>query len=94
MRREYSVYEAKARLSELLREVRAEGREIVITYRGRRIAKIVPCADEVADSLDARVDALAARGLLIPAAEASKSIARGSSARSKGALRRFLENRE
>ena len=38
------VYEAKARLSELLKEVRT-GKEIVITSHGKPIARLVPAEE-------------------------------------------------
>ncbi|HEX5052419.1 MAG TPA: type II toxin-antitoxin system prevent-host-death family antitoxin, partial [Planctomycetota bacterium] len=41
MRLSYSIYEAKAKLSEILRVVR-KGRRITITDRGREVARIVP----------------------------------------------------
>jgi prevent-host-death family protein len=41
MQDEYSVYEAKAKLSEILRTVKAR-REVTITERGHRIARVVP----------------------------------------------------
>ena len=41
LRRAFSIYEAKAKFSALLREVK-EGKELIITERGKPIARIVP----------------------------------------------------
>lgn len=41
MAKEYSVYETKARLSELLRTVKS-GKELIVTERGQPIARLVP----------------------------------------------------
>jgi prevent-host-death family protein len=54
---EYSVYEAKARLSEVLRLVKAR-REVVITERGKPIARILPFEDAKEATLDARIERL------------------------------------
>jgi prevent-host-death family protein len=94
MRREHSVYEAKARLSALLREVRSEGHEVVITHHGEPIAKLVPLRASENESLERRIDDLVTRGLIIPAAVAPKSLSRADSPPSAGALRRFLRDRE
>jgi prevent-host-death family protein len=37
------AYEAKTRLSRVLRDVATQGEEYVIERRGRRMARIVPC---------------------------------------------------
>jgi prevent-host-death family protein len=62
----YSVYETKARLSEVLRIVKTR-REVVITERGKPIAKIVPIDDEDTESIDKRIERLIASGQLVPA---------------------------
>ncbi|MGO8994539.1 MAG: type II toxin-antitoxin system Phd/YefM family antitoxin [Polyangiaceae bacterium] len=88
----YPVYEAKARLSALLREVKAH-REVIITERGKRIARLVPFADDADETLDARIERLAARGVIEPAADTSRGPLVSAAAPSKGALRRFLNDR-
>lgn len=85
-----SVYETKARLSEVLRHVKA-GREVVITEHGRPIARIVP-HESPEETMDARLDRLKARGLLVPAAESPKARL-PAARRSAGALARFLDDR-
>ncbi len=88
---EYSIYETKARLSEVLRLVKTR-REVVITERGRPIAKIVPI-DAEEDSLDRRVERLAATGQLAPAT-VSPSEALPPARKVAGALQRFLADRD
>ena len=62
----YSVYETKARLSEVLRIVKTR-REVVITERGKPIAKIIPINDEDTETIDERIERLIASGQLVPA---------------------------
>ena len=88
----YPVYEAKARLSALLREVKAR-REVIITERGKRIARLVPFESGEDDSLDARIERLVARGAIQLAAEPSGGPLPSPAAAAKGALRRFLRDR-
>ena len=47
---EVGAFEAKNRLSELLRAAEA-GRSIVITRRGRPVARLVPAADDLSEDL-------------------------------------------
>jgi len=51
MKREIGAYEAKTRLPELLRQVKA-GRRFTITNRGEAVADLVPC--EAANERDPR----------------------------------------
>ncbi len=89
----FSVYDAKARLSELLRLVRARG-EVVITQHGRPVARLVPYDDaEDEESLDDRLGRLTASGLLSRTTANSSGVRVPAGARSDGALRRFLEDR-
>ena len=86
----YSTYEAKAKLSEILRKVR-DGATVRISHRGETIAEVRPVAVAPAGIAD-RVDELARRGILTraPAArEAMRPIAKR-----PGALARFLEDRD
>ena len=59
MRDSYSLYEAKAKLSAIIRRVR-EGRSAVVTLHGEPVAEIVPIAGAGKD-LAARVEQLAER---------------------------------
>jgi len=87
MRDSYSLYEAKAKLSAIIRRVR-EGRSAVVTLHGEPVAEIVPIAGAGKD-LAARVEQLAERGIIVrnPAGSARRI------AKRPGALKRFLEER-
>jgi prevent-host-death family protein len=89
MRKRYSTYEAKARLSELLDRVR-KGDVVTITHRGQPVAEVRPI-DESAGSLKDRLADLERSGILTPAVGkgALKPLAR-----KPGALKRFLKSRE
>lgn len=87
MEHTYSIYDAKARLSELLRHVK-RGRHITIAERGRPIARVVPyraCA-----TVAERLAALEERGLLRRRVPGTLRPVR----RVRGGLRRFLQDRE
>jgi prevent-host-death family protein len=85
----YSTYEAKAKLSEILRKVES-GRTIHISRRGQTIAEIRPLRNGPT-SLAQRIIELSEQGVLTP-----PSIERGALrplVRRPGALRRFLSDR-
>ena len=85
----YSTYEAKAKFSEILRQVR-KGRTVRVSYRGKPVAEIRPIGG--ADSgLERRLEGLEERGVLIRSSRqpGTLDIVR----RRKGALRRFLAER-
>jgi prevent-host-death family protein len=86
----YSTYDAKAKLSEILRKV-ARGRTIRISRRGEPIAEIRPVRREPA-SLDQRIGELREQGVL--SAPSPRTAGRLTPvARRAGALRRFLADR-
>ena len=89
MRKRYSTYEAKARLSELLERVR-KGDVVTITHRGQPVAE-VRRVDESPGSLNERLDALERSGILTAAAGKSKF---KPLTHKTGALKRFLNSRE
>lgn len=62
MKKTYSLYEAKAKLSEIIREVRERGVTVVVSYHGRPVAEIRPVEQEPA--LDPRVAELVRKGLM------------------------------
>jgi prevent-host-death family protein len=82
----YSIYEAKARLSEVVRNAKAR-RRVIITERGVPVAEIIPYAGELAESLSRRIARLSKLGAIMPHKEPFHpepvSI-------HKGAVRRFL----
>jgi prevent-host-death family protein len=83
----YSTYDAKAKFSEILRQVRA-GKRVVISYRGEEVAEIRPLEKK---SLAASLGDLTQQGILGPLAEPRRKLA--PVVRKKGALARFLESR-
>lgn len=97
----YSIYQTKARLSEVLRIVKTR-REVVITEHGKPIAKIVPFDHDDEESLEHRLERLTTSGQLVPATvspghdlaspwrKGRKPSAEGDS----NALQRFLEDRD
>lgn len=90
MRHVYSLYDAKAKLSEVIRKVR-EGRTVAVSYRGEVVAEIRPIRPE-GDELPSRLRELADRGVLVRSeARRAKLCA---VARKPGALKRFLRDRK
>lgn len=90
MARTYSLYEAKARLSAIIRQVRT-GQRVTVTVHGEPVAEIraLPAGRS---GLEARLTALADRGVLVrPAAGGA---APRPAARRPGALTRFLAERD
>lgn len=85
----YSTYEAKARFSEVLRQVR-EGETVTVTYRGEPVAEIHPIHREQ-DSAETHLDELERRGALVRATEPWRPPAPVEPI--PGALDRFLADR-
>ncbi|MXX76348.1 MAG: type II toxin-antitoxin system prevent-host-death family antitoxin [Holophagales bacterium] len=85
----YSTYEAKARFSEVLRQVR-EGKTVTISYRGEPAAEIRPIPPKK-QTLDERLRELERRGVLVPAQDPNAPIR--PIAHRPGALKRFLDER-
>jgi prevent-host-death family protein len=90
---EYSLYEAKAKLSALVKQVR-EGHTVIITVHGQPAAELRPIDPNARpQSLDERLAELTARGVLLtpkPSDRSSYPIG----PRKAGALQRFLSERE
>jgi prevent-host-death family protein len=86
----YSIYEAKAKLSEILRKV-ARGKTIRISRRGEPLAEIRPLRREPA-GLEQRISDLRERGVLSAPAP-GRAVGLKPVARRAGALRRFLADR-
>ncbi len=92
---EYPLYDAKAKLSALVRQVR-EGRTIIITVHGERVAELRPYqAKPGPQTLADRYAELLARGEIIPArlTPGETGSLRVGSPR-PGALQRFLNERD
>lgn len=86
----YSVYEAKARFSEVIRLVR-QGRTVTVTYRGKPVARIQPLEGE-ATEFEERLRRFEDLGVLRPPLDATVGLE--TIARRAGALGRFLAERE
>ena len=86
----YSTYEAKARFSELLRQVR-EGKTVTISYRGEPVAELRPIGPRKT-TIEARLDALERRGVLVRQPGERKLMKGGHHV--PGALERFLADRD
>ena len=86
----YSLYETKARLSAIIRQVRA-GQRITVTVHGEPVAEIRPL-EAARTGLAARLTALADRGVLVR--PRTGPTAGGAVARRPGALARFLAERD
>lgn len=82
----YSIFEAKARLSELLRLVK-QGVEVIVTERGAPIAKVLRFEPE--EGLVAKIASLKQQGIIW----GRKSSHWPKSIKIKGALQRFLQER-
>lgn len=84
----YSVYDAKAKLSEIVRRVR-EGQTITLTYRGQPVAEVRPVAQ--GGGTPERIRRLAERGVIVPARRAGATFK--TLKRKPGAVARFLKDR-
>ena len=90
MPKTYSTYEAKARLSELLAQVR-KGEVVTITHRGEAVAEVTPVT-RPDTSIARRLEELRRKGVLsFPATNAKREFK--SLVKKPGALRRFLDSR-
>ena len=86
----YSVYEAKARFSEVIRQVR-EGKTVTVSYRGEPVAEIRSIQQRQKPTLEERLKDLERSGSLV-----RSTIPRGTFERVErrlGALARFLAER-
>ena len=86
----YSTYEAKARFSEVLRQVR-EGRTVTVSYRGEPVAEIRPI-EKPKTTMEQRTRDLERRGVLIGPRERRMPFEGG--VHVPDALKRFLEERD
>ena len=93
--RRYPVYEAKAKLSQAVREAR-EGYRVLLTVHGRDAVELVPVREKRRrETLDQRIARLTAEGVLRPAeAPADRKRRFPVIARRPGALKRFLDSRD
>lgn len=93
MKKIYSLYEAKAKLSQIIREVRQHGQAVTISYHGTPVAEIRPIEPEAeVDPLRRRMRMLEEQGVLSPARPGAPPLR--PIAKRPGALERFLAERE
>lgn len=90
MRDTYSLYEAKAKLSAIIRKVR-EGRPVVVTLHGEPVAEIRSIAPRHR-GLGARMEQLVERGIVVRTPQPGATP--GPVVKRPGALRRFLNDRD
>lgn len=90
MRDSYSLYEAKAKLSAIIRRVR-EGHHVLVTVHGKPVAEIRPVEEAAAD-LESRLANLAERGIVIPPDRTAGALRPVT--KKPGALARFLADRD
>jgi prevent-host-death family protein len=96
MAKEYSIYDAKAKLSALVRQVRETGQSFVITVHGEPLAEMRPF-EQIAkpDTLAERVAALEAIGAISPSRlRPGERPTFPVGEPQPGALQRFLEERD
>ena len=87
----YPVYEAKARFSEVIRQVRA-GTTVTVSYRGEPVAEIRSIAHRPRLTPGERLRDLERRGSLVRSATARRTF--GPVERRPGVLSRFLAERD
>ena len=85
----YSAYDAKARFSEVLKQVR-DGKTDTVSYRGKPVAEI-RAIRESPETIEARLDDLERQGILIRSGEPRQPLK--PVVRRPGALKRFLAER-
>lgn len=93
MKKTYSLYETKAHLSAIVRQVR-EGQSVIVTVHGEpavEIRAIEQQAETPETRLEARMQAMIAAGTLLPAKNPNAVIRPGKP--KPGALKRFLADR-
>lgn len=98
MPEEYSIYDAKAKLSALVRQVRESGQSFVITVHGEPVAELRPIekVEPPQQTFAERVAELTRRGVIQPSKRAPgerPNFPIGKTAR-PGGLQRFLDERD
>ena len=86
----YSIYEAKARFSEVIRQVR-EGKTVTVSYRGEPVAEIHSIRERREPTLDERLKDLERSGSLVRSPLPRRTFRPVE--RRPGALSRFLAER-
>ena len=86
----YSIYEAKARFSEIIRQVR-NGKNVIVSFRGKPVAEIRSIRRGQKPALDDRLKDLERSGSLVRSAIPKRRLLPVE--RRPGALSRFLAER-
>ncbi len=86
----YSIYEAKARFSEVIRQVR-EGRTVTVSYRGEPVAEIRSIGRRQTPTLEERLDDLERSGALVRPTQPRQTFR--PAGHRPGGLTRFLAER-
>lgn len=92
MSKVYSLHEAKAKFSQIIRAVRS-GKHVRITYRGEEVAEVVPIRNRKQTSQE-RIRELEQRGVITPAKDPHAPLRPLVDKEIPGALQRFLDERE
>ena len=90
MKNTYSLYEAKAKFSAIVRKVR-EGQPVIVTLHGDPVVEIRPIRGE-SKGIEARFRELEEKGILSKAENPKAKFRIGQ--RVQGALKQFLEERD
>ena len=96
MPKKYSIYDAKAQLSALVRQVRETGQTFVITVHGEPVAELRPIeAPRPAQTLAERVAELEALGAIRPSTrKPGEKFSFPAGEPVPGGLQRFLDERD
>ena len=93
MSNEIPLYEAKANLSRIVRQVREGGASVVVTVHGQPVVEIRRY-EPLPNDLGARYAELEARGIITPAKRRPRDAPWKPRAKRAGALQRFLDERD
>jgi prevent-host-death family protein len=83
----FSIYQAKARFSEIIRMVKSK-RQVIISERGVPVAEIIPYATSQSEELTDRIARLIKSGSIVPSKEPFRF---QTLANHPGAVDRFLQ---
>lgn len=90
----YSLYDAKANFSKIVKQVRETGNSVVVTVHGEPAVEI-RAFEALPVTIDARIVELTARGVIRPAKASVRDYAwKARSPQRPGGLARFLEERD
>jgi len=88
----YSLYDAKANFSKIVKQVREDGRAVVVTVHGEPAVEI-RAYKPLPTEFEARHADMIARGIIRPAKRKPSDAPWKAGAKRPGALKRFLDER-